>query len=139
MKINNIEFKDWVYLLFFIFTVFTLIFNTRITAININKKFNFETKTKKAEKFREKFSELLTILDSIKHIHEERREKIEKYTFGFDNYDKAEKEMYEKINDVKRKINIHVNYLCLMIEDQGYFILKRDKTCFKSNWHLRFA
>ena len=22
---------------------------------------------------------------------------------------------------------------------QGYFILKRDKTWFKSNWHLRFA
>ena len=112
MKINNIEFRDWVYLFFFIFTVFTLIFNTRINKININKKFNFETRTKKAEKFREKFSELLTIIDSLHRIYKIREETSK--------YDRTERrEIYEKIKELNQKIQVHTNYLCLMIEDEN--------------------
>ena len=135
MKINNIEFRDWVYLFFFIFTVFTLIFNTRIKAVNINKKFNFETKSKKVEKFREKFSELLTILDSIQHIVEEARGEHEIYNFSYYDRRTSQREMIEKIDNLKRRLQIHINYLCLMIEDEK---LEREfihKVNFISNYH----
>ncbi len=95
-----------------------MIFNTRITSRNIKRKFNFETKTKKAEKFREKFSELLNILDSI-HALQIKRD----YRFGFNRFGsnnrENEEELYEKINNLQRKVQIHVNYLCLMIEDES--------------------
>ena len=125
MNINNVEFRDWIYLFFVIFTVFALVFNTQINTININKRFDFEIKTKRSEEFREKFSELIYILNSIYILKNKEPTNIKpEYFYPYNKYipsnDEKEKiELYERKKDeLEHKLGLYNIYLCLLIRDE---------------------
>lgn len=65
MTLNGIEFKDWLYSLFVIFTIIALAVNTWVNLTILNKRLSFDYKTKRANEFRENYAHLLACCSNL--------------------------------------------------------------------------